>query len=252
MHRWIVSPYYFELDEPAVVAIAPGDAVMNVGHTLADRTAAGLAPVYQPIAAFVTEAAQAGATPVSAAGDCSATLPVVAGLQAAGIAPVLVWIDAHGDFNTPETSPSQFLGGMPLAMLVGRGPRDYCQSVGLTVLEEHDVWLIDGRDLDPLEREALDASAIRRTGMAGLASLRIDGRVYLHFDNDVLNPADAPAMNYPAPGGPTTAETVAACRAFVAANDVVAISLSGWNSALDTDGRSQAATALVMAALTGV
>jgi arginase len=58
---------------------------------------------------------------VSIAGDCVATMGVLAGLHDAGITPTLIWFDAHGDFNTWETTPSGFLGGMPLAMIVGRG-----------------------------------------------------------------------------------------------------------------------------------
>jgi len=111
-----------------------------------------------------------------------------------------------------------------------------------SVLAENDVWLIDGRDLDPLERAALDASAVRRTGMAGLASLTIDGPVWVHLDIDVLDAEEAPAMNYPVPDGPSVATTGAACRVFAEANRIVAVSLSGWNGALDSDGRTAAAT----------
>jgi len=163
----------------------------------------------------------------------------------------VVWIDSHGDFNTPETSPSQFLGGMPLAMIVGRGPQWMCESVGLSPVPEERVWAIDLRDLDPLERVAVDASALRRTGMAGMASLKIDGPVHLHIDMDVLDADEVPAFNYPVPGGPSVAETVAACRAFAAHNDIVAVSVSGWTGALDEDGRTAAACTRVLHAALG-
>ena len=77
----------------------------------------------------------------------------MAGLQAAGLSPVLVWLDGHGDFNIPETSPSGFLGGMPLAMMVGRGDPAFGRSVGLTPISEQDVWLVGARDIDPPEQE---------------------------------------------------------------------------------------------------
>src|SRR5690606_8729880 len=145
------------------------------------------ARLHAPLARFVEKTASAGDRPVSVAGDCCAAVPVLAGLRAAGIEPHLVWIDAHGDFNTPETSRSQFLGGMPLAMIAGRGPRWMAEAVGLSPLPEERIWLIDARVLDPLERAALDASAVRRTGVAGLASLRLDGPVLVHIDMDVLD-----------------------------------------------------------------
>ena len=89
-----------------------------------------MARLYRPIADFVEETLRAGARPVSLAGDCCAAIPVLAGLRAAGVEPVLVWIDAHGDFNTPETSPSPFLGGMPPARMGGAGPHWVCAAVG--------------------------------------------------------------------------------------------------------------------------
>lgn len=237
-NRWILTPQYFEHPEPVLAQALPEDATTNGPHPIPDRSTESMAILHRPIASFVEAAARNGARPVSVAGDCCASVPVLAGLQRAGIAPTLVWIDAHGDFNTPETSPSQFLGGMPLAMMVGRGPQWMCESVGLERFDEDRVWLIDGRDLDPMEREALDASAIRRTGMPGMATLKIDGPVWVHLDADVLNADEVPAFNYPVSGGPSVAETVAASGLFSANNDIVAVSVSGWTGALDVDGRT--------------
>ena len=59
--------------------------------------------------------------PVVISGDCMVAIGVLAGLQARGIDPTLLWFDAHGDFHTWETTASGFLGGMPLAMVSGRG-----------------------------------------------------------------------------------------------------------------------------------
>ena len=201
-NRWILTPQYFEHPEPVLAQVVPVDATMNGPHTIPDRSAESMAALHRPIASFVEATARESARPVSVAGDCCAAVPVLAGLQRAGIAPTLVWIDAHGDFNTPETSPSQFLGGMPLAMMVGRGPQWMCESVGLKTFPEDRVWLIDGRDLDPMERTGLDASAVRRTGMAGMATLELSGPVWVHLDVDVLNADDMPAFNYPVSGGP--------------------------------------------------
>jgi arginase len=83
---------------------------------------------------------------VSIAGDCCTSLGVAAGLLAAGIDPTLIWFDAHGDFNTWETTPSGFLGGMPLAMLAGRGEQTIVHGVGLKNLEESNIYLADARE----------------------------------------------------------------------------------------------------------
>ncbi|MEM6625040.1 MAG: arginase family protein [Pseudomonadota bacterium] len=247
--RWILTPQYFETHEPALASVCPDTAVLNGPHPIPDREEDSMATLHRPIAGFVQTAIRDGVRPVSVAGDCCASVPVLAGMLAGGVRPTLVWLDAHGDFNTPETSPSQFLGGMPLAMMVGRGPQWMCEAVGLAPFAEERIWAIDLRDLDPLERAALDASAVRRTGMAGLATLKIDGPVLVHIDMDVMNAREVGAFNYPVPGGPSVAETVAACGAFAAANQVAALSVSGWTGSLDKDGRTGAACGQVIDAI---
>lgn len=248
---WLLTPQFFEVPEPALSSVVPEGCAINGPHRIDDRSPQSMARVHRPIADFTEDAVRSGNRPISVAGDCCASIPVLAGLRRAGVEPVLVWIDAHGDFNTPETSPSGFLGGMPLAMIVGRGPQWMCGAVGLRPLPEDRVWLIDGRDLDPLERVAVDNSALRRTGMAGLASLSIDAPVHLHLDIDVIDASEAPAHNYPVPGGPGIAETVEACRAFADRNRIAAISVSGWAGSLDRDGRTRDACSRVLASLTG-
>lgn len=249
--QWILTPQYFETHEPALSSIVPAGAVMNGPHDIPDREAESMATLHRPIADFIATALASGNRPISVAGDCCAAVPALAGMRRAGLEPTLVWIDAHGDFNTPETSPSQFLGGMPLAMMVGRGPQWMCEAVGLAPYPEDRIWLIDARDLDPEERTAVDASALRRTGMAGMASLKLDGPVYVHIDMDVMNADEVPAFNYPVPGGPSVAETVAACQSFAAANEICAVSVSGWTGALDTDGRTGVACKKVIDAILG-
>ena len=252
-HRWIVTPNYFEEPETALLDVAPAEAVVNGPHAIPDRSPASMEILHRPIYDFVVETVDDGIIPVSLAGDCCASIPVVAGLQKKNVNPTLVWIDAHGDFNTPETSPSQFLGGMPLAMLTGRGPQDMCEAFGLWPLHDRNVWLVDARDLDPLEKIAVETSALRRTGVRGLETLHLyDYRnkpIHLHLDIDVLDAAEAPAMNYPVPGGPSVDELAEACRIFAEINTIAAISISGWNGSLDQDGRTRAATARVLDAL---
>lgn len=91
----------------------------------------------------------------------------------------IIWFDAHGDFNTPETTVTGFLGGMPMAAAVGRCWSALCVAIpGFVPVPEADVVLIDARALDPLEREHLYRSQVRVIpetavrGEGGLALLR--------------------------------------------------------------------------------
>ena len=167
------------------------------------------------------------------AGDCVSAIGVLAGLQRRGVAPLLIWLDAHGDFNTWETTPSGFLGGMPLAMLTGRGEQTIVAGAGLRPLPDEQVILVDARDLDSGEDEALAASGIAVESVDELAhSLPPDAPLCVHIDVDVVRPVDLPAVNYPASGGPTLRQVRAAMIHLATTDRVVAVSVSGWNPAL--------------------
>ncbi len=249
--RWIMTPRFLDMPDPDLFRAAPPgvDVFRNEIADIADRAAASLLRVHAPIASFVQRCAEDGVLAVSVAGDCVASLPVMAGLQRAGVDPVLVWLDAHGDFNTPETSPSGFLGGMPLAMMTGRGDQAIARGLGLAALCDERVWLIGARDLDPGERRMLDASRLNRAEVEALETLVLDGPVHLHVDNDVIDASDVPANNYPVPGGPALGRVIDAVRAFAAANRLCAVSLSGWNGRLDSDGRTGRACADLLATI---
>lgn len=244
MDDQIILTSYF-IDEPVppfsplagpdwrVVRAAPGDGDQQ----------ARVAPLHQGIAAEVTAALASGRRPVSLAGDCCAALPVMAGLQRAGLTPTLLWLDAHGDFNTWETTPSNFLGGMPLAMAVGLGEQRMLEQLGMSPWPEAQVILADGRDLDPGERKLLAASSVRHVNNldellapGGLP----DGPLYVHYDTDIIDQSDAPAMNYPSSGGPKATEIEKLFSTLADSGRVVAISVSLWAPRLDPDGATQA------------
>ena len=246
---WLLTPYFFEVHDPSLAVAAPDDAKVNGPHRISDRSPGSLRAVHVPIARFVRDAVVGGCLPVSVAGDCGASLPVMAGLQAAGLEPRLVWLDGHADFNTPETSPSQFLGGMPLAMMVGRGPRQLVDNVALKPVPEQDVWLVGARDIDPLEKVALEASAVNRVSLDEWATLSLGRPVHLHLDNDVMDATEVPANNYPVPDGPSSSELIAACLRFISANDVVAVSFSAWNGRLPEADRTGEVCAKVLRAV---
>ncbi|MEE9297916.1 MAG: arginase family protein [Acidimicrobiia bacterium] len=180
--------------------------------------------------------------PVVYAGDCVSTIGVLAGLERKDVHPTMLFFDAHGDFNTWETTPSGFIGGMPLAMLTGRGEQTIVEGVGLTPLPDEQVVLIDARDLDPGEDDAVGASGVRHATVAEIATQSPpDGPLYVHVDADVVNPDEMPAMNYPAPGGPSLEEVNRALERLATTGHVVAFSLSSWNP--DLPGADRAAAA---------
>jgi arginase len=159
-------------------------------------------------------------------GDCVVPLAVLAGLQQRGLEPAVVWLDAHGDFHTPETTSSGYVGGMALAMAVGRGSRDLAAGIGLEPVPEERVVLVDARDLDPPEVDALRRSAVRMVDVEALnAPVLPDAPLYVHLDMDVIDPDEAPAMRFPAVGGPSLQAVKAALARLHGTDRVAAFSL---------------------------
>ncbi len=132
----------------------------------------------------------------------------------------LIWVDAHGDFNTPETSPSGNIHGMPVAIITGRGPKALV-DVGYPGPKVHPahIVLVGVRDLDPAEQEALRHSGVTvftmrdvdEFGMAAIARRivnQLHGLEYIHLslDMDSLDPDVAPGVGTPVPGGLTYRE----------------------------------------------
>ena len=209
-----------------------------------------LGSLYAVLAARVAALASSGCRPVSLAGDCVSSLGMLAGLQRAGQAPDRVlWLDAHGDFHTWTTSRTQYIGGMPLAMFVGRvdpGPDPRSQAtlaclstIGVQAYPQRQVVLADARDLDPGEREALQDSQILRCPLADvLGHLRPQERIYLHWDTDVIDDRGRmPALKYHVPRGPSAADMTAFFQALRSCN-IVAVSVSAWHAELDGDNRT--------------
>ncbi len=240
--RLIVTPYFLDAPLPELETLAPPGGRLNRPSLPEGKTLGRLALLHEPIAAFVADTLSRGERPVSIAGDCVAAIPVLAGLRRAGRDPSLLWLDAHGDFNTRETSPSGFLGGMPLAMLAGRGDQTLMKAAGLRPLAEDRIILCDGRDLDPEEARALAGSKVRRIARPRDLADVLDriSPLHVHIDTDIIDPAEAPAMSYPARGGPSAAELREAFRALAGKVRIVSISMSAWNPDLDRDGRTRA------------
>jgi arginase len=140
--------------------------------------------------------------------DCTNAIGAVAGLQDQN--PAVIWYDAHGDFNTPETSPSGFLGGMSLAMVAGRGNEMLREELGLKGIAEADIIISNARDLDTLEGEALHNSQIKRLpNFDDLLTVELPKKpIYIHLDFDVLDPEELSDLRFPVPGGTTLAQVI--------------------------------------------
>lgn len=176
--------------------------------------------------------------PLILAADCTSCWGAVKGLEAH--VPDVLWYDAHGDFNTPETSPSGFLGGMPLAAMVGRGNEAHIHALGFTPIAEDRVTITDARDLDLQESEMVRDSAMRHMidVMTAHTALR-DKPLYIHFDNDIVRLDDIPAVSYPAKGGPTLEQCIGSLQAAIENHDVKAVLITLWNN--QSKGANQSA-----------
>jgi len=170
-----------------------------------------VAEVGRGIAEAVALAHERRRFPLVLAGGCLAAVGTVAGLQRLGRDVAVVWIDAHGDFNTPETSPSGYWDGMALAAVCGRSLPAVCGKIELQPLQCRNVVHLAGRAFDPQEIEdirRLELAVVPPDQICGEPALRrlrrcIDGRqLYLHVDLDGIDPQDAPAVGFPVPGGP--------------------------------------------------
>jgi arginase len=186
-----------------------------------------LGVLYSAVARQVSAAAAAGACPVVLSGDCTTALGTVAGLQHAGLAAGIVWLDAHGDVQTLETTASGYLGGLPLRLLTGYRPELIAGRLGLRPVPEQRVLLTGARDLDPPEVAYLATAQIRRSEVTSLAAGDLpDGPLYVHVDLDVIDSAEVPGLRYPAPGGPAAAQVASALRMLIGTGQVAAVGLA--------------------------
>jgi arginase family enzyme len=179
----------------------------------------------------VEDALSAGSFPLLTAGHCSialTTLPTVARLRPDA---KVLWLDAHGDYNTPSTTPSGFLGGMPLAGACGEW------DAGLNgdgAVDPARVVLCGVRDLDEGERALLERAAATVIGptLETLVALQnaLDGApTYVHLDCDVLDPEVMPA-EFPAPGGLTEEKLYDLLDAVADSCEVVGLEVTALNA----------------------
>ena len=237
----ILTPFFLDEPLPGLESLAASDWRINKPHLPDGETQQRLSALHKPLADFTQQSILNGKRPISIAGDCCTAIGMLAGLQRAGLDPILIWFDAHGDFNTWETTLSGFLGGMPLAMLVGRGEQTMLRALELKPLAEDRVVITDARDLDPGEKQLIEAAnIIYLPDVKSLLDLTLpDDPLYVHIDTDIVNPAEASAMNYPAAGGPSAEELQTVMKHLSRTEKLAAVSMSTWNPKMDADGQSR-------------
>ncbi|BAD71319.1 MAG TPA: arginase [Thermus sp.] len=188
-----------------------------------------------------------GVFPIVLGGDHSLSMGSVAG-AARGRRVGVVWVDAHADFNTPETSPSGNVHGMPLAVLSGLGhPR---LTEVFRAVDPKDVVLVGVRSLDPGEKRLLKEAGVRvytmhevdRLGVARIAEevlKHLQGLpLHVSLDADVLDPTLAPGVGTPVPGGLTYREAHLLMEILAESGRVQSLDLVEVNPILDERNRT--------------
>lgn len=219
--------------------------------------------LYREIARRVRTIREAGALPIVLGGNCGVTLGAVAG-EGRDIG--VLWLDAHGDFNTPETTRSGFLDGMSLATLTGRCWRELAASIpGFTPLSDANVVLAGARDLDAPEELLLEESgvavvrgpAIRAAGIAATIQPALEQlaarvrRLHFHLDADVLDANQARANMFAAPEGLTVPELADVARLAAERFEIVSAAVTAYDPAMDSDAKVPGAIAAALEALIG-
>lgn len=206
--------------------------------------------VCRRVESAVADALEEGAFPLVLGGDHSIAIGSVNGASKERDIGVL-WIDAHGDFNTPETTPSGNIHGMPVAAMLGRsvfGDMEWAR----TDVEERNISMVGLRDLDTAERAAIADSEVTAYTMSDIDSRGIvpvvedaldaalDGVDCLHvsLDMDVLDPGEAPGVGTPVHGGVTYREAHAAMELIAETDACVSMEVVEVNPILDSHNKT--------------
>ena len=249
---------------PARLAASLGERFRARGHDVATeildtgddvRSEAGVAfAIAADLVPRVRTAIESGRLPLVLSGNCNAAIGTVTAIDPVRTA--VIWFDAHGEFNTPETSASGFLDGMGLAAATGRCWRTIAATIpGFRPVPDEHIVLVGARDFDVEEGRELRRTAIavvpptliRQWGAQGalvppLAALRTRvSDVYVHLDLDVLDPSEATANPFPAAGGLTVDEVDAILGIVRDRFTIRAVGIASYDPDRDVDGRALAA-----------
>lgn len=210
-------------------------------------------------------AIRSGSIPIYLGGDHSIALGTVAAAISQAPDTGVIWIDAHGDFNTPDSSPSGNIHGMPLAALTGRGRKEILEIGGPDrKLAEDNALLLGVRSLDAGERDLLRASDVHVVTMRdidergigkiahqSLESLQHCSSLHVSLDMDVLDPNAAPGVGTPVPGGLTYREAHLLMEILAASGKIRSIDVVEINPILDTRNQTALIAVELIASLLG-
>jgi arginase len=237
--------------------IAEWGGILEPARRLVVDPTAAMARLNPRIAAAVRDACVEGARPFVIGGDHSCAVGTWSGVHGAlgaGRDLGLLWIDAHLDSHTPQTSHTGLIYGMPLAVLLGHGDPVFtgCLNAGPKVLPHH-VCVFGARSYEPEERALLDRIGVRVIGMAEIARRgvadamrealgivsRASGGFGITIDMDALDPRDAPGVGTPAPGGLRAAELIGELERVGGSTRLRALEICEYNPARDRRGVTQ-------------
>jgi arginase len=210
-------------------------------------------PMGRRVAGAVATSLQGGRFPLVLGGDHSLSVGSIRG-AAKNRKIGVIWVDAHADFNTAETTPSGNIHGMPLAALCGLGDPRLVALWDETppVIDPKRVAVIGARDLDPGEKRNLREAGVMvqsmeqidRIGMLGAlekcierVSRDVDG-IHLSFDMDSLDPRHAPGVGTPVPGGLTFREAHLACEVLAETGKLIGLDMVEVNPILDIQNQT--------------
>lgn len=236
--------------------VGPVRAFRPAGHDFAE--VASTFALCRETAVEVAGAVRRGTFPLVVSGNCFAAVGAVSGLEPARLG--LVWFDAHGEFNTPDTTSSGYVDGMGLATLAGDCWRTLASQIrGFRAVPAGRIMLLGGRDYDPPESARLAASGMTlippgaefpAAAEAALDRLsRAVDRVYIHIDLDVLDSRQVPANDLASPGGPGVQEVVRVIDAVHSRFEVAGAGLAGYDPSFDPDGVGARAALTLLAAI---
>jgi arginase len=219
----------------------------------------------------VSSLTKRGTFVVGLLGNCNSALGMLAGLQNSGASgrPLdvgLIWIDAHADFNTPETTLSGWLGGMPVSVAAGQSLVRLRMTAGLGVpISTRNIVMMGQRGVDPLEQALLDDSQMTQVSAEALLSRSQEAKtavaelsrrvdvIYLHVDLDILDASEIPGSFFETPGGPTAARLAGPLRMLMLDPKVRALGIASFPTAQRGREKSMAsAMTLLRAAADGL
>ena len=205
----------------------------------------------------VERAMEAGSFPLVLGGDHSQAVGTISGMarywRKRGKRVGVVWVDAHTDMNTPDSTSSGNIHGMPLAALLGYGPPELVRIAGEhPALDPRDVTIVGARDVD-----AAEIKLVKETGVRVYTMSELDARgtaecvreafaratyasagVHLSFDLDGVDPQEAPGVGTPVPGGLSVRESHLICETAAASGKLLGMEMVELNPTFDHENKT--------------